>query len=217
MNVALLPNSLSLVIQKLRGCSTKRSVLDLFQLLFVFLLLYLLQHEFFLAKKMSAKYFRSFWRLTQVKKMQGIWQKYKPTSEFGNIIRMLFPSELVGCLKRVCLLGFWVEVWGLKRSLRKFLHLLRPLIGWYEKRFRRKDTHPVLHKNCQGAIFRPKIRPMRKLAPQHHIHFFFQDQLLRDKLIGLFLKSQIVVAPPMNFAVWYLVRLFFWPLQQKVF
>lgn len=123
---------------------------------------------------MSAKYFRSFWRLTQVKKMQGIWQKYKPTSEFGNIIRMLFPSELVGCLKRVCLLGFWVEVWGLKRSLRKFLHLLRPLIGWYEKRFRRKDTHPVLHKNCQGAICRPKIRPMRKLAPQHHIHFFFK-------------------------------------------
>ena len=129
MNVALLPNSLSSVMQKLRGCSTKRSVLDLFQLLFVFLILYLLQHEFFLAKKMSAKYFRSFWRLTQVKKMQGIWQKYKPTSEFGNIIRMLFPSELVGCLKRVCLLGFWVEVWGLKRSLRKFLHLLRPLIG----------------------------------------------------------------------------------------
>lgn len=61
--------------------------------------------------------------------MQGIWQKYKPTSEFGNIIRMLFPSELVECFKRVCLLGFWVEVWGLKRSLRKFLHLLRPLIG----------------------------------------------------------------------------------------
>ena len=41
-------------------------LISLFQLLFGILMLYLLQHEFFQAWKMSKKYFTSFWRLTQV-------------------------------------------------------------------------------------------------------------------------------------------------------
>ena len=64
--------------------------------------------------------------------MQGIWQKYKPTSEFGNIIRMLFPSELVGCLKRV-----FVRVLGRGVGLKTFLEEVSTLIASFNRMIRK--------------------------------------------------------------------------------
>lgn len=101
--------------------------------------------------------------------------------------------------------GMFVRVLGRGVGLKTFLEEVSTLIASFNWMIRK-----ALSKKRYSSCFTSELSG-GDLSTQNSTHektrtsaphpFFFQDQLLRVKLIGLFLKSPIVVAPPMNFAV----------------